>query len=170
MTVVVHDMDKIYTIRMKHEDDHVDFFFRQLKYSEKSEIVMKTTRHNQGIVTQDMNMSDYLAIQIALVNVEGLSKRYLIEQSDVDKEIKYIAGENEELFKTLPYKLQFCDKGRVIDKCIDEIFNTPFEDRLVYTAKHLPVGIPEKIIHPFTLQEIEGVEILQPTGGLPKKL
>ena len=93
MTVVVHDMDKIYTIRMKHKDDHVDFFFRQLSYSEKSEIVMKTTQHNQGIVTQDINMSDFLAIQIALVGVEGLSTRCLIEQKNVDKEIKYIAGE-----------------------------------------------------------------------------
>jgi len=75
MSIVVHDIEKTYQVRMFHEESQVDFHFRQLTYAEKSEIVQKTTSHNQGIVLQDVCLSDYLSAQIALVKVEGLSKR-----------------------------------------------------------------------------------------------
>lgn len=154
MSIIVHDMDEIYTIRMTHDNENVDFFFKQLTYREKSEMVMKTTEHKQGVVIQDMNMSDYLAIQMALVDVSGLFYKVVNDNGDIEEK---------------PFQLEFDVKNRVTDKCMDSIFNTPFEDKLVYTAKHLPKGIPAKITHPFTDQEIEGVEIINPPGGLPKK-
>ena len=169
MTVIVHNMDKIYKVKMKHEDDSVDFHFKQLSYSEKSELVTKTVKHSQGIVTQDLNMSDYLAIQMALVKVSGLYKRVLKDQADVDRGVRFITGKNEDLFQEIPYELEFNDEGRVLDRCMDEIFNTPFEDKLIYTSKHLTTGIPDKIIHPFSKEEIAGVEIVMPKGGMPKK-
>ena len=116
-----------------------------------------------------MNLSDYLAIQIALKKVEGLHIRVFKYDDDHKDGVQYISGDNDDLFEEIPYKLEFDDKERVTDKCMNEIFNTPFEDRLAYTAKHLPSGIPEKIIHPFTKQAIEGIEIIQPLGGMPKK-
>ncbi|MHA1166574.1 MAG: hypothetical protein ACTSRU_02050 [Candidatus Hodarchaeales archaeon] len=160
MSIVVHDIEKTYQVRMFHEESQVDFHFRQLTYAEKSEIVQKTTSHNQGIVLQDVCLSDYLSAQIALVKVEGLSKR--IENKNPEE-----GGESH--FEEVPYELEF-ENGRVTDKCMNEIFNTPFEDRLIFTAKHLKEGIPNKITHPFTGEEIEGVEVVYPSGGMPKKL
>lgn len=159
MSVVVHDMTKEYKVRMNHEDLNVDFHFRQLTYAEKSEIVQRTTTHKEGIVLQDVCLSDYLSAQIALTKVEGLSKRVPQE--------KWEEGSEPQMIE-VPYELEF-ENGRVTDKCMNEIFNTPFEDRLIYTAKHLKEGIPEKIKHPFTGEEIEGVEVIYPTGGMPKK-
>lgn len=149
MSVLVHDMKKEYTIRMNHEGNNVDFIFRQLTYAEKSEIVMKTTTHKQGTVVQDNNLSDYLAIQTALIRVKGLHK--LVEGKEVE------------------YELSFDNEKRITANCMNEIFNTPFEDKLIYSAKHVAIGIPRKIIHPLTGKEIEGVEIIMPKGGMPKK-
>lgn len=167
MTIIVHDMDKDYVARMEHGDSHVDFHFRQLTYQEKSEIVHSTTTHNQGTVTQDMNMSDFLSIKIALKSVKGLYKR--VVKDELDSDIRFEKGVNEDLFEEVEYKLEFDKDGRVTDSCINEIFNTPFEDRLAYTAKHIIEGVPNVVTHPYTKQEIEGVTIVQPKGGMQKK-
>jgi len=147
--ILVEPIEKEYEIEMTHEDVKVVFTFCQLTYEQKADIVSRTTKMKQGRVVQDITLNSFLTVKNALKSVTGL--HCLVD------------GKEKE------YTLQFDAEGLVTDKNLNELFNTPFQDNLVFSANHLSSGIPDEIIHPLTRQKLEGVEILPQKGSVEKK-
>lgn len=147
--ILVDSIEKEYEIQMTHEDVKVIFTFCQLTYAQKADIVSRTTAMKQGKVVQDITLNSFLTVKNALKNVTGLHC--------------LVNGKEQE------YKLEFDADGLVSDRNLNELFNTPFQDNLVFSANHLSSGIPDEIIHPLTRQKLEGVEILPQKGSIEKK-
>lgn len=140
MAIIVKPIDEIFKVILTEGEDSVEFHIKQLDYKTKSYITGLATNVKQGQVTLDSALTCFYNIKFGLKKVVGLE------------------DENGE-----PYKLEFEDKEKkeLSDKCVDELLATPLSDNLQFTARELSRACyPDKVLHPLTLQPIDGVEVI----------
>jgi hypothetical protein len=148
MAIVVKALSTNYTVEIKHEEEKLRFIFNQLDYRTKSLVTSLTSEVKNGSYISDSTMQIFYNLKYGLKKVEGLE----------DEDGK-------------PYKLEFEDVDNKVltDACVDALLATPFNDNLQYVAHRLSLStLPTEIIHPLTLQKIEGVEVI-PVDGIKKK-
>ena len=151
MALIVNSIDKPFKVVIVHEDDKLEFTFKQLDYKTKALITGLTTNVKQGQVTIDSTLVCFYNLKYGLKDVKGIH----------DEEGK-------------AYKLKFEDRERtaLTDACTDELLATEISDNLIYTARELSQArFPNKLLHPLTKQPLEGVEVIpaKDLGGPVKK-
>ena len=147
MAIVVNPMGRIFTIKITHEEESVEFGFKQLTYNQKSSITSQVSKMVSGQFTVDAALQVFLNLKHGLKTVKGL----------VDE-------------NNIPYKLTFesgpTSDSALTDACVDELLATVLSDNLQYAARELSGSmIPTEIKHPLTLKKLEGVEVIQPKKG-----
>lgn len=138
MSLIINPMSKTYQVKM----GDVTFTLGQLDYKAKAFISNACTSIKQGQVIVDSALQCFYNLKFGLRKVEGVKNE---DGSD--------------------WNLTFEDpeKRIVHDTCIDELLNSPVSDNLIYVAREMMEGIPDKIVNPVTGQPLEGVELI--VGG-----
>lgn len=123
---------------ISHEEEKLDFTFRQLTYREKNTISALTTTFKQGRAVVDSSLICFYVIKFGLIDVKGL-----------------LNSDGSE------WKLEKDEHGNNSDSSIDALLNTQVSNALIFSANAMLEGIPTKIMHPLTGLEIQGVEIIK---------
>lgn len=129
-----------FNISISHDDEKINFIFRQLTYKEKNKIAALTTRVEQGRAIVDSSLTCFYVIKYGLIDVEGMQ-----DASGVDWKLTKIMEDGVEVNS---------------DESIDALLNTEISNGLVWSANSMMSGIPKKIVNPMTGLEVKGVEVL----------
>jgi hypothetical protein len=130
--------------RYKVSLEGIEFLIAPASYHVKKEISL-SNRIVDGNQQFDMGQAQFIYVKNCLKDIKGL---------------KAYDGED--------YKLEFepCGK-KLTDDCVSEIFNIPVRDKMMAACWQLLNEVPDKIIHPVTNEEMEGVslEVISKAGG-----
>lgn len=145
MAVIVQPVGRIFTVKISHEDESIEFGFKQLDYKTRGDITAAVSTVKQGQFMIDSSLQVFLNIKHGLKIVKGL----------VDEDGK-------------PYQLKFEDnsKKELTDECVDELLATVLSDNLQFAAREMASSsMPTEIRHPLTGKPLEGVEVILPKKG-----
>lgn len=142
--IVVNDMSTRFNIEIAHQEEKLNFIFRQLTYKEKNAIAGLTTKLENGNTVIDSSLTCFYVLKYGLVDVEGLSNP-----------------------DGSPWKLQKENEINT-DDSIDALLNSKISNGLIWAANSMLNGIPSKIVNPLTGLEVEGVKIV-PLENTKKK-
>ena len=140
MALVVNDMDTTFNIVVEHEEEKLEFTFRQLTYKEKNKIASLTTTLKQGRTVVDISLNCFYVIKYGLISVDG---------------IKLPSGMPWQLEKVTEDNF-LCDS----DNSVDALLNSQVSNSLIYAANAMLSGIPTKIVNPMNGIEVAGVSVI----------
>lgn len=131
----------------------VTFFLTPLRGWQKLELAALQVQ-NSGQTTENIGKATYLGIKYSLKDIKG------VECAESGK----------------PYELAFTedrdDKDRPVsltETCVDEVLSLEMGQDLVIACFQFLNGIPKKIVHPETGQEIKHIKILPIDSKMTKK-
>lgn len=141
MAIVVSSIKTPYKIIFKHEEEKVEFTFRQLSFKTRNIIAGLSTTQKNGRIITDSTLALFLNLKYGIIDIKGL-----------------VDPEGEE------YKLEFEDetKEALSDDTVDALLMVPFSDNLIFAAREMIEGVPNKITHPLTGATLENVEVISP--------